>query len=404
MDRPRLLCLQALQTWENSGKFADDILNRVFQRAKPSARDRAWVHNMLHGILRHRRELDFYLRRLRRQRIDRSTRRILQLGLYQIFHTRVPDHAAVSGSVELGSGRTRGVINAVLRRAIREKDRLEERLEKEGPPIRFSLPDFLYARWRKEFGRAEAVRLGEWAQTVPDLWVRVNPLKESPAGFSGEPCDGAPGFFRVDELPGEALASGHVYVQDPATRIACELLDPKPGDRVMDACAAPGGKAALVAAMAGGEIDLCAVDRREAKLERLNENLRRLGVPHFRVEEFDWEKDAEFDGEFDRILVDVPCSNTGVLRRKVDVRWRLHADDFEKLAERQYRILEKSARTLRVGGVLVYSTCSLEPEENEGVVDRFLESHPGWTSEATGRSLPQKSGRDGAAAFRLVRG
>lgn len=257
-------------------------------------------------------------------------------------------------------------------------------------------------------GAERAAALCEWNQGPAETFVRANPLRpgaaEALAAIAGLQ-DAGDGFFRCDHPPHEALRQGLCYAQDRSTALAVNLLDPQPGERILDACAAPGGKTAMIAARMRNEGQIVACDVAPSRLKRLRENLERLGAGIAQVIEHDlirtgaapWPKRS-----FDRILLDVPCSNTGVMRRRVDVRWRLQAGDFEKLACTQERLLAGAARFLKPGGVLVYSTCSVDAEENRGVVERLLRARPDISLVSESESAPPGSGMDGAYAAKLT--
>jgi 16S rRNA (cytosine967-C5)-methyltransferase len=213
-------------------------------------------------------------------------------------------------------------------------------------------------------------------------------------------------FTAYEHLPRAELAEGKVYIQDPSTLIAPRLLDPKAGMRVLDACAAPGGKTAFMAQLMENKGEIIACDVSEGRLRRLANNLRRLGVTNTFIELHDWSSETmpEFIGEgFDRILLDVPCSNTGVMRRRVDVRWRLEEASFAQQTAAQELLLRSGLRALKPDGALVYSTCSIDPEENGVLVRRVLDSLPDFHLDAEESSFPPDSGIDGAYAARIVR-
>jgi 16S rRNA (cytosine967-C5)-methyltransferase len=214
----------------------------------------------------------------------------------------------------------------------------------------------------------------------------------------------APGFFKLEgPLPTALLASGALYIQDPATRHCVDLLDPQPGEYMLDACAAPGGKSFLIAAALGSAKTLTCTDSNEKRLPRLRQNLERLNAADATIALHDWTQPAPpaWHSSFDGILLDVPCSNTGVLRRRVDVRWRLQAPDIANLVQTQRKILEHALPCLKPGGRLVYSTCSLEHAENLGQIEAFLTAHPDLTLHSTREALPFRDHTDGAFAARI---
>jgi len=207
-------------------------------------------------------------------------------------------------------------------------------------------------------------------------------------------------------LPTAALDSGHCYIQDPSTAIACQLLDPKPGERILDACAAPGGKAAYLAQLMQNRGVIIACDRHRERLRILKGNVSRLGATIVHAVRHDWTRNHLPEeilsiAPFDRVLLDAPCTNTGVIRRRIDVRWRLRPNDFSRMSNEQLIISRAVFRLLKPGGLLVYSTCSLEPEENENVIRRLRAELPALGLEAEKDSLPFRDGFDGAFAAKL---
>ena len=209
-------------------------------------------------------------------------------------------------------------------------------------------------------------------------------------------------------MPVSALEQGHCYIQDPSTTIACHILDPKPGEKLLDACAAPGGKTGYIAQLMHNRGTIVACDRDADRLQILKDNMARLGVVIAQILRHDWTRDRvppeiASVAPFDRILMDAPCSNTGVMRRRVDLRWRLRRTDFDRMQQRQIEIVRALIPLLKPKGALIYSTCSVEPEENEEVVRRILAETPILRLEAERYSLPFRDGFDGAYAARLTR-
>lgn len=413
MPNVRRTVVQLLERWDSSSSHAQDLLNAAFQRSSLPAKERSLMQHLLFGILRHRRVLGLWIDHLRSGKgkggLDDETRRVLELGLFQLFHTRMPDHAAVNETLCVAKSRSKGVLNAILRRAARERAELE-RLATEAPAaVRFSLPDFLFEKWVRQFGAEEAEKLGLWCQDPAPNYLRRNDLRaESEAlirdhGLKLAAVPERQDFYEVPQLPQAVLDAGAGYIQDPATVLACDRLGVKSGHVVLDACAAPGGKTAYLAQHMGNEGKLVATDSLEPRLDRLRENLDRLGVQCVRVVPCDWKSAHPELGLFDRILIDVPCSNTGVLRRRVDLRWRLKPSVFDEMAALQKQLAGNALKQLRPGGRAVYSTCSIEPEENEAVVERLLEEDPALHCLEMNHSLPHRDGFDGAFVALLTR-
>jgi len=405
LANPRSVCIHALRRWEEGTLFADDILHEAMANNQFALLDRAFLTEIFYGVLRNLSRLDFLIKQLREGPLDDFTRQVLRLGLYQIFQMRIPHHAAVNETVNLAK-QARGLVNALLRRSIRENETLRYRLDAAPVSIRVSHPDHLIRRWQTHFGEGQANRLCEWNNTPAEVFVRANGLKVSPGELlrtspDSEPHPAHPGVIRVKYIPYQWIVSGLCYVQDPSTLIACELLAPQPGERVLDACAAPGGKTSYMAQLMEDRGEIVACDASGRRLDRLNENLKRLGVTNVRPMTIDWLRDRTPLGSFDRILVDAPCSNTGVIRRRIDVRWRLTSGEFQALQEKQLAILKKIVPFLKKGGTLVYSTCSIEPDENERVVERACAEIPGLRFVESKQSLPFRDAIDGAFAAKF---
>ena len=377
-------------------------------------RDRRLAYELSAGVLRQQRELDSALDL---NRADERLHDVLRLGAYQLrFLSRVPVHAAVSTSVELARAtvgeRVTGFVNQALRKIATQdpKDAVGTH------------PEWLVARWIARFGEKETKRLLSWNDTKPELIVQAARSHRRSlicefrdAGMWAEEAPFGTGV-RVrglaKELPG--FAAGDFIVQDPAHALVARFAAPRPGSLVYDACAAPGGKSVILETLGARVI---AGDARHERLGRLKETTRRAGVAIHSLAA-NLEAAPLRPESVDAVLVDAPCSATGTMRRHPDARWRLHPAVFARAAKRQARLLSAAAPLVRPGGLLIYATCSIEPEENEQVVERFLNQHPEYTrapareSAAPAelltpagdfRSLPQRHGIDGAYAARLVR-
>lgn len=406
---PRELCFRALTEWQRGKHFADEILDQLNERNRLEPRDRAWLREAFFGTIRHLSQLDFFIDRLRQGELDDNTRAVLRLGFFQLFHMRAPAHAVVNETVGL-AGRARGLVNAILRRALREQLDLELALQSAPLPVRLSHPDFLVRRWEEQFGREAAIALCEANNRPAEVYVRANGLKVT----AGELARSQPGAELIDfheralrtpRLPVSWLRGGLCYVQDPSTLVSCDLLDPQPGEQVLDACAAPGGKTTYLAELMDNQGHIIACDLWPSRLEFVQRNVRRLGIRNTHPVVADLMKANPMlkPNSFDRILLDAPCSNTGVIRRRVDVRWRLTEEDFIRMPEQQFALLRRVFDLLKPGGVLVYSTCSLEREEDEDVVHRALTEIRGIALTDERRTKPWIDSVDGAYAARLVK-
>jgi len=395
-----------LRDWEQTGGFAADLIEAtaVSQRIEP--RDRAALQRLVYGVIRNQRLLDQVMDGLVHDRPDPLSRRLLRLGLCELLLLEGPPHAVVHEVVGL-AGRTKSLINAILRRSIREQDAIRLSWQALPPDVRWSVPAFLWERWTKQYGPESAGRLAAWNQDPAPTYLRLHPpvgqILDEPAA-QVEPVPDFPCYVRVkDGLPRQWLDDGWVYAQDPSTQSAITRLAAGPEHSVLDACAAPGGKTLAIAQT--GARRIWATDESAARLAQLDANLRRLRINHFiTTVRQDWLAPVNAELEpltFDRILIDAPCSNTGVIRRRIDVPWRLRRADFTQLPGHQLALLEALAPRLTPGGRIVYSTCSLDYEENEAVTAAFLARHPDYQLISEGKVLPWVDGFDGAysAAF-----
>ncbi len=409
----RALALNALREWRRGEQFADVVLARLLRSSDLNSPDRAFATELFYGLLRNLTLLDFWIAILRSGHLDHDSRDLLRLGLYQLFLLQTPEHAAVYETVHLAGAKTRSLVNAVLRTALRRKEELLENTNRQDLSIRSSHPQFLIGRWIQNFGAENTAAVCDWNNRPASIYGRINRLKISDEDFlsahpDAEKLSHPENFVFLRTIPSDALAAGDCYIQDPGTAAACLLLDAKPGERVLDACAAPGGKTAYLAELMQNQGTLMACDRDEDRIRTLQDNLERLGVGIARFARHDWTSSQPLPEEagissFDRILVDAPCSNTGVMRRRVDLRWRLAAKDFLRMREEQLRILRATIPLLRTGGALVYSTCSIEPEENEEVVKAITQEFPFLKLAGQVSLLPFRDKLDGAYAAKLIR-
>jgi 16S rRNA (cytosine967-C5)-methyltransferase len=349
-----------------------------------------------------------------------SVRALLHMGLYQLFWLqRIPDHAAVHETVELakqlGFGPRAGFINAILHGYVRQRQQTEamlQALKETDPAAGYSHPKWLVERWQARWGQSQTSPLLAWNNQPPPIYARLNELKTDAARLAARwqqeglefeerswDWTGPRLVFELRRHPRlAALGSfrdGWFYVQDPSTLLAVRHLDPQPGERILDLGAAPGGKTTLIAQRMGNRGLIAARDNQPERLKLLEENCRRLGATCVDL--------AAGPGAFDRILIDAPCSNTGVLRRRVEARWRVQPEEIKRLSKAQSALLSQAAPELKPGGTLVYSTCSLEPEENQEVVRRFLEHQPAFELENERQLLPFIEGVDGAFVATLRR-
>jgi 16S rRNA (cytosine967-C5)-methyltransferase len=421
--KPREIAARALLGREQDSASGES--GRARELAGLSAADRHLCLELIAGVTRQQALLDWLIARKARHPSQRpALRTLLRLGVYQLFWLdRVPDHAVVHETVELtrqlDCATQAGFVNALLRTYIRERPEtleLIDRLKIEQPHLGYSHPQWLCARWNERWGPSILRQLLEWNNSAPRTFARVNTLRSDAGRLLAQwrDEDVSYDFIRrdwieensvfqlkehppIDSLP--SFKQGAFYVQDPSTLLATALLDPRPGDHVLDLCAAPGGKTTHVAQLLGNQGRILACDPQPDRLKLLRENCERLGVtcvePCLEVVE-----GPELP-LFDKVLVDAPCSNSGVMRRRVELRWRIRPEEIQRLSRLQLSLLRRAASVVKPDGVVVYSTCSLEPEENAEVVRGFLDDNPGFSIECERSLAPFTDGVDGAYVARL---
>lgn len=393
------MALDVLGEWAKGERFAADLLDYIQRENGLSQPDAAFLRDIVLTTLRNLSLLDHWIDVITEgKHLDHRSRWGLRIGLCQVLILKVSEYAAVNETVA-ATGRARSLINAVLRRACRESEELLAMVPALPLETRTSHPKWLIEHWLGLFGEAKTTALCEWNQVPAPMCARMNHLHPENASARDD-------FIVCEQLPREDLGAGKVYMQDPSTALAPRLLAPQPGQRVLDACAAPGGKTALLAQLMENKGEIIACDVSPGRLRRLEGNLYRLHVTNAQIEQHDWSEPQPppfATAGFDRILLDVPCSNTGVMRRRVDVRWRLEPADITAQVETQTLLLKNCLRVLKPGGILVYSTCSIEPAENEQLVASILETTPGYELVTTRHSFPPEDQMDGAFAAAIRR-
>ena len=401
----RKLALDVLFEWAKGQDYAAVLIDEAARDLNLPPRDTALLQSLVLGVLRNQSLLDHWSDMLTEgKQLDRETRDALRLGLVQLHILGMPAHAAVNETVEY-AGRAGALVNAVLRRSQREEDKLRAAREAAPLHIRTSHPEWLVQRWIEQFGEPMTAAICESNQVQSPTYVRVNKLHAKTPAFEFT-RDCGDGFFEVDSLPHSAIQSGAVYVQDPSTAIAPGLLAPTPSHSVLDMCAAPGGKTAIMAQMMRNDGRILATDSSAKRILRLTQNMERLGIKNVTPMAHDWLRapgGPRENKKFDRILIDVPCSNTGVMRRRVDVRWRLKPTDFDTLAETQKAMLEAALGVLAPGGIIVYSTCSIDETENDQIIKQAIETHRELAVIEKKQTFPHRDGIDGSYAAALNR-
>lgn len=431
--------LGVLVSCRTAGAWADAALKAQLRRDGLSGAEAALCSRIVYGVMQNRLLLDFYLGSYCSQKIDHlqpPLAEILRIGAYQIlFLDKVPDSAAVNQAVEQakanGRAKASGLVNAVLRQVSRNKNDLPlipDRDEVQYLSIRYSHPKWLVKRLLALLGREEAEAALAADNATAPLTVQINPLKTTVEDLTAELESSGVIVRKHPWVPGSlelehagdltALApfqNGKFLVQDPAARLVSQIAGVEPGMRVLDVCAAPGGKSFSAAFAMEDQGEILACDLHENKLKRIREGADRLGLACIRAEAADGRTfRPEWGARFDVVLVDAPCSGFGIIRKKPDVRYK-KPDDLFALPVIQRAILDNAARYVRPGGTLVYSTCTILPEENEGVSDSFLAEHPdfcrtpfslsGPVGETEGQVTlwPHRHGTDGFYICRMTR-
>ena len=412
----RLAAFNILQQVD-TGAFSSVLLASDELRLQPT--DRALCHELVLGVLRWQLYLDKIVEHFSKRRIaslDPAVRIALRLGLYQLrFLTRIPASAAVNESVTLVRvarlSSATAFVNAVLRRAIREAE-YDPAAEISDPLERISVqtshPGWLIDRWASSFGVAEAEAFAQANNVVPRAAFRVVGTKAneskvlaklSAAGATLESSDVVQGAWRVSgatSLLRELSAAGKIYLQDEASQLVAQVVEAKPGERVLDLCAAPGGKTTQMADRSGDRALIVAGDFSATRMATVVAIMRLHELESIKPVLLDATEPLPFaPHSFDQVLVDAPCSGTGTLRRNPEIRWRLSPADFAWLAEQQQRILRRAVEMVKPGGRLIYSTCSVEYDENEQVIQDVLASDDHFRPLNTIRTWPHREGADG---------
>ncbi|MGQ9561663.1 MAG: 16S rRNA (cytosine(967)-C(5))-methyltransferase RsmB [Candidatus Oleimicrobiaceae bacterium] len=435
---PREVAVNVLRQWHEGQGRLDLLLDHALQRAPLTPRDRALATELVNGTCRWLGTIHWVLDHLFHRGLKScpsSILPILETGLYQLLTLdRVPDYAAVDQAVELAQAAAgknwAGLVNGVLRSFIRQRESIPWP-SLEADPVkaisaRYSHPSWLVRRWLKRYGLEETIRLCQANNTTPSLSIRVNRLRAAPeevlaslkdAEVELSPYD--PNFLVVRSHQLElrrldVLREGKCSVQDVSAGLPARLLAASPGSLVLDLCAAPGGKATYVAELTDDQARIIAADISKLRTKLTAENRKRLGLEHLYPVVADGKHPAVREVTY--VLLDAPCTGFGVLAKRADLRWQRHESDIPMLVALQRQLLRSAASLVPVGGVLVYATCTIEPEENEQVVEDFLKTNPSFALEHAGDFVPPglvdekgyvrtsyHQGMDGSFAARLVR-
>jgi 16S rRNA (cytosine967-C5)-methyltransferase len=422
ITNPRQVALNALRDIDRKQAYTDIALDRVLGQANLSSVDRGLVSELVYGVVRRQRSLDALIDLLGKKKARQQPpdlRLILHLGLYQLrYLSQIPESAAVNTTVELaktnGLSKLSGVVNGLLREYIRQAVDSDPLVLPENPVERLgifhSFPNWIVEIWLKQLPLEEANQLCAWFNQSPTTDLRVNLLKTSVEALETVLVDAGLSVTRLPHLPQALRLTGSLgqikqlpgyregwwIVQDSSAQLVTHLLDPQPGETVIDACAAPGGKTTHIAELMEDKGIIWACDRDSKRLKKVRENAERLQLRSIKICAGDIRKLTQFTEksdragicEADRVLLDAPCSGLGTLHKRPDIRWRQTPEKIRELSLLQRELLKQAATWLKPGGILVYATCTLNPQENEEVIQSFLETHSNWTIEPPLSSSP----------------
>ncbi|MDJ0556849.1 MAG: 16S rRNA (cytosine(967)-C(5))-methyltransferase [Microcoleaceae cyanobacterium MO_207.B10] len=403
-NNPRQLAFIILQEVHRKQAFADFALDKYLRKNDLIDVNRRLVTELVYGCVKRQRSLDAIIDQLAKKKSHQQNpdlRIILHIGLYQLSYLQqIPESAAVDTTVELAKQnkfvKLAGFVNGLLREYIREERTIhlpENPVQKLG--ILYSFPDWIIEYWIQKLGITETEQLCSWFNQPPTIDLRVNLLKNSiekvevalqNIGISVSRIPQIPQALRltgavgsIQKLPG--YYEGWWSVQDSSAQLVSYLLNPQPGEMIIDACAAPGGKTTHIAELIGDNGKIFAIDKTASRLKKLQQNIERLELKSISIYTGDSRNFPKFMNQADRVLLDVPCSGLGTLHRRADSRWRQSLENIQELSKLQGELLESAAKWVKSGGVLVYATCTIYPLENEAVIDNFLTNHPEWEIE-----------------------
>lgn len=396
----RKLAYEILMALEESREVSDKVINDYLKKNSLDKRDENLVRKIVYGCLENKLLLNYYIEKVVSMdfsKIDQELIYILQIGMYQIlFLDKIPNSAAVNESVKIAKKvnfKTSGFVNGVLRNFIRQKDQLKISQENllDYLSITYSYPKWLVTYFIDLYGQEQTETIFKFNKKPPVLSIRVNTLKITrddllsdlkALGMIVKLSNLTDAGILIVDLNGlsidtlDLFKEGYFYIQDDASILVSEILAPKEGDKVLDVCAAPGGKSTHIAQLMNDKGLVLARDVSSNKLAFIDENVKRLGIRSIQTEIFDGTNlDEKHINYFDGILVDAPCSGLGIIRRKPEIKYNRSLEEIKSITNLQYEILEKSAELLKTGGTLVYSTCTIGTLENQDVINKFLSKH-----------------------------
>ncbi len=436
----RGLAVKILNRVERTDAYLEKLLDNEMSNTELNGQDKALLYEIVHGVIRWMGRLDWVLNGFYKGQFSKAIPNLkngLRVALYQIlFLDKIPDYAVVNEAVEfvkkLQGQKPADLTNAILRNIIRNKNGIRYPDPNEDLPgyisAYYSHPSWMVKRYLARFGREDTEKLLATNNEKPYLTLKINALKTNPNEFKEllnsvnlkfNPGRYLSEFFQLQNLTNitawKYYSHGYFNVQDESAGLACRLLEPEPGMRILDMCSAPGGKTAYIAGLIHDKGEIIALDRYESRLKIMRKNMERLGINSVKTIEVNA---LEYDdGLFDRVLADVPCLGSGTLSKKPDIKWKKDLLDLKRITELQYNLLLKAAAMVKPGGVLVYSTCSIEPEENGEIVNKFLINNSNFKLQNASdkfvqelidengciQTLPHIHHMDGAFAAKLVR-
>jgi 16S rRNA (cytosine967-C5)-methyltransferase len=413
-QNPRQLAFLTLRDI-HKGAYADVALDRFLRASNLNDVNRRFATELVYGSVRRQRTLDAIIDQLGKKKAHQQPtdlRTILHLGLYQLrYLTNIPVSAAINTTVELAKENKFAGLSGVVNGLLRQYDRIstpnqdplilpENPIERLG--IFYSFPDWIIQLWLEQWGEAETEQLCEWMNQTPAIDLRINPLKTTieevenalkSADILVKKIPHLPQALRligsvgaIQKLPG--FKEGYWTVQDSSAQMVTHLLDPQPGETIIDACAAPGGKTTHIVELMQDSGKVWACDRTPSRLKKLQENAQRLDLKSIEICTGDSRNFPQFTNVADRVLLDVPCSGLGTLHRHADARWRQTPENVKELSILQRELLDSASKYVKIGGILVYSTCTLHPLENEQVIQDFLASDANWQIELPATNSP----------------
>ncbi len=404
MKNIREIVLKELLKSDKNEQYVNLTLKR--NEKEHSKEDIAFMTRLFYGVLERKITLDYILDRHLKTGMHKLPKEVawaLRMGVYQLYYMdKVPSHAAVFETVELIKKRYKKLaplVNGVLRSVEREdKEALFQKLEQEDRyqylSVKYAVNEPMIKHWMEQFGEYFTESLCESFFQDKDMYLRLNflkkpkeeilkELKEAGIEYADSGMEESVLVRDIHDISSlKPYQEGLIYIQGQSSTLAAKILDPKEGEHILDACSAPGGKTTHMAELMRNKGSIEAWDFHESRIQLVHENCKRLGVTIVKTKVMDaaWHK-AEYDKKFDKVLLDVPCSNMGILGKRPDMKWKIMPKEVYNLSKLQYNILHTCANYVKQGGILVYSTCSIEPEENEEVVKRFLEANKEFVLE-----------------------